>query len=66
MVLALNLGITHIGFAVFAPVFGLDGLSRTRDESKRGRELTVDFQYSDILRESLCSKLPTVRGRPWK
>lgn len=46
-----ELGVFDKGFAVLAPVFGLE--RRVSDESegdKSGRrERTVDFQYSDIL-----------------
>lgn len=51
VVASLELGVADVGFAVFAPVFGLIECLVQGNTASRVMVswLTVDFQYSDIL-----------------
>lgn len=50
MVCLLELRISDVGFAVFAPVLWLSNQSISKGVGDyAGKQLTVDFQYSDIL-----------------
>ena len=51
MILLLELRVTHIGLAVLTPVLWLcDSVSRANLLCDSEAGLTVDFQYSDMLK----------------
>lgn len=52
-----KLGVANVGFAMFAPVFGLSRMS-VNAQGANVMTLTVDFQYSDIVAAPRTEKPP--------